>query len=331
MRHVAYCIAFLAAAGMAFGQVGGTGSIQGTVTDPSGAVVAGASVTATNVATGVRTDRKTTDAGFFVLSLLPAGDYTVTVKATGFQTLNQTARDCGCAGHRGIGIPSCRSEPPTNRSPWKPRPSMLKTDDVALGSSVENNVYDSLPLAMNGAARDPSAFAGLAVGVNNYSTQAAGPSTGSFNGGQTYQNEVYIEGLPLTSAGTESDTRNLAFGVSVEAVDQFQVETSGAKAMYEGPGRVELRFQIGNQPVPRRRFRILPEYRFRRPRLLRADHAHRASERIRRHASAAPSRRTSSSSSATTMDTVSFRLLLRATSPYRPRPSGRAISAPFRR
>ena len=116
------------------------------------------------------------------------------------------------------------------------RADVLKTDDVALGSSVQNNVYDSLPLAMNGSARDPSAFAGLAIGVNTYSTQAAGPSTGSFNGGQTYQNEVYIEGLPLTSAGTESDTRNLAFGVSVEAVDQFQVETSGAKAMYEGQG-----------------------------------------------------------------------------------------------
>ncbi len=92
---------------------------------------------------------------------------------------------------------------------------------------------------------DPSAFAGLAVGVNTYSTQAAGPSTGSFNGGQTYQNEVYIEGLPLTSAGTESDTRNLAFGVSVEAVDQFQVETSGAKAMYEGQGVANYVFKSG--------------------------------------------------------------------------------------
>jgi hypothetical protein len=118
------------------------------------------------------------------------------------------------------------------------QPTTLKTDDVALGSSMDNRVYDSLPLAMNagGSPRDPSAFAGLASGVNNYSTQAAGPSTGSFNGGQTYQNEVYIEGLPITSAGTESDTRNLAFGVSVEAVEQFQVETSGAKAMYEGQG-----------------------------------------------------------------------------------------------
>ncbi|MGA2156767.1 MAG: TonB-dependent receptor, partial [Bryobacteraceae bacterium] len=39
-----------------------------------------------------------------------------------------------------------------------------------------------------------------------------------------------------TSAGTESDTRNLAFGISVEAVEQFQVETAGAKSMYDGQG-----------------------------------------------------------------------------------------------
>ena len=73
-------------------------------------------------------------------------------------------------------------------------------------------------------------------GVDNSSTQAAGPSTAAFNGGQTYQNEVYLEGLPLTSAGTEGDTRYLAFAVSVDAVDQFQVETNGAKAQYQGQG-----------------------------------------------------------------------------------------------
>ncbi len=89
---------------------------------------------------------------------------------------------------------------------------------------------------MNQSARDPTAFAGLAVGVNTFSVQPAGPSTASFNGGQTYQNEQYIEGLPLTSAGTQSDTRNLAFGISVEAVDQFQIATSGSEAMYEGQG-----------------------------------------------------------------------------------------------
>ena len=53
MRHVALFLATLLVASSLFAQVGGTGSIQGTVTDPSGAVVAGATVTATNVATGV--------------------------------------------------------------------------------------------------------------------------------------------------------------------------------------------------------------------------------------------------------------------------------------
>ena len=62
--------------------------VQGTVTDPSGAVVVGATVTAINVATGVESTRKTSEAAF-LCSLLPAGEYTVTVKATGFETLTQ--------------------------------------------------------------------------------------------------------------------------------------------------------------------------------------------------------------------------------------------------
>lgn len=239
MRPVAHRLALIFAAlfavSSAFAQAGGTGTIQGTVTDPSGAVVPGASVTATNIATGVKTERQSTEAGFFVLSLLPAGDYKVAVTATGFQNLNLSKVTVDALATVGLDLKLQLGT--SNQSVTvETAPSMLKTDDVALGGSIQNNVYDSLPLAMNASARDPSQFAGLVVGVNNYSTQPAGPSTGSFNGGQTYQNEVYIEGLPLTNAGTESDTRNLAFGVSVEAVEQFQVETTGAKAMYEGQG-----------------------------------------------------------------------------------------------
>jgi hypothetical protein len=238
MRHVALCFALLLAAAVsALGQVAGTGSIQGTVTDPSGAAIAGASVTARNVATGVETARKSTEAGLFVLPLLIPGEYTVTVKATGFETLTQTHVVVEALATVAVN-PKLTIGAATQAITVEAQPTALKTDDVSLGSSMDNRVYDSLPLAMNagGSPRDPSAFAGLASGVDNYSTQAAGPSTGSFNGGQTYQNEVYIEGLPMTSAGTESDTRNLAFGVSVEAVEQFQVETAGAKAMYEGQG-----------------------------------------------------------------------------------------------
>ena len=221
--------------GSALGQVGGTGAIQGTVKDPSGASVGDAGVVAANSATGIVSERKTNAAGFLVLPLLPVGQYTLEVTASGFQTVRQ--ENLMLEALQTLDLNLTLPIGSANQSVTvDSAPSLLKTDGTALGSSMDNGVYDALPLAMNGAARDPSAFVGLASGVSNYSAQPAGPSTGSFNGGQTYQNEVYVEGLPLTSAGTEGETRNLAFGVSVKAVDQFQVETSGAKAMYEGQG-----------------------------------------------------------------------------------------------
>ena len=235
MRILSCLISAFLAVATATAQVGGSGTIQGTVTDPSGAVLAGASVVATNVETGVQTSRKTTDAGFFVLSPLQPGEYTVTIKAEGFQTLTQKSLEVVALGTIGLN-PKMQLGASTTSVTVEAAPPLLHTDDATLGATMENELYAALPLAMNGVPRDPTQFISLVPGVNNASTQAAGPTTAAFNGGQTYHNEVYLEGMPLTSAGTQGDTRYLAFAVSVDAVDQFQVETNGAKAQYEGQG-----------------------------------------------------------------------------------------------
>lgn len=217
-------------------QTGGTGSIEGTVTDPTGAVVAGAMVTATNTLSGVQTTNVATKSGYFVIPLLQPGPYSVTVKASGFEILVQEHVIVDALTTVAVN-PKLTVGAAIQSVTVTTEPSMLMTEDATLGSHVDNEIYDALPLAMNGSARDPSAFAGLAVGVEGYSTQAAGPSTGSFNGGQTYENETYVEGLPLTSPGYGGgDTRSLAFGISVEAVEQFQVATAGTPATYEGQG-----------------------------------------------------------------------------------------------
>ena len=216
-------------------QTGGTGAIEGTVTDPSGSVVAGATVTAANTLTGVKTASITTKAGYYVIPLLKPGPYTVTVTARSFETLQQENVIVDALATVAVN-PKLTIGAATQSITVTTETTMLMTEDVKLGSNIDNETYDSLPLAMNGSARNPTAFAGLAVGVNSASVQAAGPTTASFNGGQTYQNETYVEGIPLTSAGTESDTRNLAFGISVEAVEQFQVATAGTEATYEGQG-----------------------------------------------------------------------------------------------
>ena len=69
---------------------GVTASISGTVTDASGAVVAGATVTATNVETAVVTTQTTNAQGFYSFQSLPLGNYTIGVQQSGFKAYTQT-------------------------------------------------------------------------------------------------------------------------------------------------------------------------------------------------------------------------------------------------
>src|SRR5277367_5802599 len=63
-----------------------TGSITGEVTDPTGAVVPNAKITAENVDTGVKTQAKTNAAGVYSIRFLPIGHYKVVVAAEGFSS-----------------------------------------------------------------------------------------------------------------------------------------------------------------------------------------------------------------------------------------------------
>ena len=76
---------FLLTSTILFAQSVGTGGIQGTVTDPSGAVVNGAKVTVTNKGTGQTVSTTTNSAGVYSASPLQPGVYTVRVEAAGFK------------------------------------------------------------------------------------------------------------------------------------------------------------------------------------------------------------------------------------------------------
>ncbi len=75
--------------GAALAWAGITGSISGVVTDSTGAVIAGAAVTATETQTGVRMQITTDSKGFYNFPSLPIGTYTVEVRAHGFKTYTQ--------------------------------------------------------------------------------------------------------------------------------------------------------------------------------------------------------------------------------------------------
>lgn len=225
----------LLAGGHAGAQIGGSGSIQGTVSDPTGAAVPGARVTATNTATNNVTRQQTGSSGFYSLAALTPGTYTVDVTAPGFSHLSQQQVVVDALSVATINL-TLTVGAAADVVTVTDEPPQLDTSDATLGLVVRNEEYAALPLAMNAGPRDPTAFVALVPGVQAFSAQAAGTSFATFNGGQPYLNEVYIEGIPATNAAAQGETRNLAYGISVEAVDQFQVETNNSPAMYQGQG-----------------------------------------------------------------------------------------------
>src|ERR1700675_1145179 len=84
---LALCMLFFGL--LAFGQVG-NGTITGTVTDPAGAVVAGAAVEVKNADTGVVFSGASSNAGAYTVTDLPVGTYSVTVTVKGFKTYTHT-------------------------------------------------------------------------------------------------------------------------------------------------------------------------------------------------------------------------------------------------
>jgi hypothetical protein len=89
-RAFFFCVAVLLFVARANSQTAGAGSIQGTVTDPSGAVIPNASVSLTEASTHVTLTTKSTSTGTYVFPNIKVGTYSVNVVAPGFETYTST-------------------------------------------------------------------------------------------------------------------------------------------------------------------------------------------------------------------------------------------------
>ena len=227
-------------------QIGGSGSIQGVISDTSGAIIPGASVVGTNIATGVSTTRTTTEAGYYVLSPLVAGAYSVTVSAAGFQTLKQEQIVVDALSVVGFNA-TLQVGNAAEQVTITDTPPVLNTSDARMGQTVRNEVYTSLPLAMGtggasiNAPRDPTSFVALMPGVTGY----GGNRAGNILGAQTGSQEVYVEGISMTGSVLQGEVRFLSLGISIESVDQFQLETANAAVMYSGQGATNFVLKSG--------------------------------------------------------------------------------------
>jgi hypothetical protein len=213
-------------------QVGGEGSIQGRVTDPTGAVIPNAVVSATDNATGVVTTRRATGTGDYSLSPLPAGIYTVRATAEGFATLVQKNITVNATQSTGLDLHLKVGAAAQTITISSAPPALDKTDGT-LSVTMDNKQYSSLPLQMNGQQRDPTSFVYLMNGVQGGGRSGEYGGMGSSNG---YLDEMYVDGIPLTTISQQGDNRTVSLAVSVDAVNQFQVVTNSAPVEFQGMG-----------------------------------------------------------------------------------------------
>jgi len=220
-------------------QTAGEGTITGTVTDSTGAVVGNAKVTATNAATNVSTSRTTSSAGLYTIAPLQPGIYTVTVEAQGFKTLKQQNLDVVGLAQLGFN-PSLSVGTTSETVDVTTAPPVLDTDSAILGAVMENQVYSNLPLFQSTTQqRDPTAFATLVPGAQG------GSRTPVIGGTSNYNGYLYMDGVPSETINQQGDNRTVALNMSPEAVDQFQVNTSVPPAEYMGAGSMNFTMKSG--------------------------------------------------------------------------------------
>ena len=227
-------------------QIGGNGTIEGVISDPTGATVPGATVVATQVATGVITTRQTTRVGYYVLASMPPGEYTLKVTAAGFESLLQEHVIVDALGTTAVNA-TLKIGSSSEQVTISDTPPALDLADASMSQTIRNDVYTALPLTMGvggataNAPRDPTSFVQYMPGVTGYGSNTAG----AVNGGTGASEEVYIDGLAATSAVLQGEVRYLALGVSIEAVEQFQLQSAGASVQFGGQGSTNYVIKSG--------------------------------------------------------------------------------------
>ena len=209
------------------------GNIAGTITDSTGAVVAGAKVQAVDVNSGTTLETISTSAGSYRLPQVPIGTFDINVSAPGFEQQRLTGVQVNLQVTTAVNITlkiGAASETVTVAAD-APR---LQTETSDISGTITADQYQKLPLALGGvgAFRSPEAFIFLLPGNTGPGT-ANSPNGIFFSkiaGGQDYGAEVLIDGLSQQRSENGSSFDEEA--PSVDALQQLTVTEALPSAEY---------------------------------------------------------------------------------------------------
>jgi carboxypeptidase family protein len=203
-----------------------TADIVGRVTDSSGAVLPGVTVTIENQATHDVRTAPTNETGDYLFNLLPIGTYTVKVELQGFST--QTTRVALSAGDRVRFDPKLQLGAVQENVTVTAESPLLQTDTATVSSLVSEKAVQDLPVSGRNAMRlvqlVPGAFEGLqnSLSTGNRPDDRRQSSAVSINGAMDNQNNNLIDGID----NNERAIGTVGVKPSLDAIAEVKVQTN---------------------------------------------------------------------------------------------------------
>ena len=215
-----------------------TGKISGFVTDPSGAVVTGIAVTATNEGTGVSTKAQTSETGEYLLNFLVPGTYHVEVEKAGFQKARESQVIVNAGGIARVDFALHVGD--VGQTVNVQADSIgIATETSELSQTFSHQELDKLPNLDRNPLYQMNLIPGANndVGSGNYGTNggengsAIGqtrPQLASIGGVDANANTVYIEGVP----NREPQNAYISITPPIEGIEEVQVYTGKYNAEF---------------------------------------------------------------------------------------------------
>ncbi len=224
------------------------GAINGTVTDPSGAMVAGASVKATNFGTSVARTTTTTSDGQYSFQDLPLGTYSIAVTASGFPvtTVDKIEVTAGSAYTLPVKLSIAKQ---TTTVEVSAAALTLATTTATQDNIIPSEAVQDVP--MNG--RDFTQFAAVQPGYGGYSVGGFGSLNGTRANQMNWQidgvdNNDFWHNIPAVNQGGVSGIAGTI--MPLDAIDEFAAQTqSNAEGGRNAGGIVNVVLRSGTNQL----------------------------------------------------------------------------------
>src|SRR5229473_7026478 len=225
------------------------GAINGTVTDPSGAVVSGATVKATNTATQVTVDSVSTSDGQFSFQDLPLGTYKIEVSSAGFRPVAFDNVSVTAGSVYTLPVKLSAGSAGTTVVEVSAAALTLDTTTATQSNIIPAEAVQDVP--MNG--RDFTQFAAVQPGYGGYSVGGFGSLNGTRANQMNWQidgvdNNDFWHNIPAVNQGGVSGIAGVV--LPIDSIEEFSSQTqSGAEAGRNAGGTVNLVTKSGGNTL----------------------------------------------------------------------------------